>query len=137
MRTSKRLAKLEWRVYPEHLCLGAEDFEEDLSDGGICYIATRKGRDAGYAVLIPEEDGWYVSDLAILPEYRNTAVLIELLRWILGNVEGIVYCHCRTTIAQLVVRLCDKHCVPYNKQVEENYWDNGEVAYAFNILLSQ
>lgn len=72
---ARTLGRLEAEVYPPDFCLGWRDFKEDLEEAESCgenysFGLFHEGRLVGYIVAYVEDGDIFVSDLAILPDYR-------------------------------------------------------------------
>jgi N-acetylglutamate synthase-like GNAT family acetyltransferase len=111
---ARALGRLEAEIYPTGFCLGWQDFREDLekaeADGGNFSFGLFEGEDhmVGYLIAYLDEEMIYVSDFAILPDYRAketvTALLAEFLR--AASEAGLqFYAECRESTRDV----CTKH----------------------------
>lgn len=107
------LGRLEANVYPPFLCLGWQDFKEDLEQAeakkeNFSFGLFQGEEIVGYLVAYVEDGEIFVSDLAVLPSYRVAKNLAALLMAFFQAVSPLglpIVAECR----QSSFGVCAKH----------------------------
>ena len=127
---AKRMGRLETLIYPESFQNGSEDFLSDLREYSdhLAYIHQVDGKDVGYLFAYREGNEIYVSDIAVLPNYRghtvSEALVREFLTWTRHG--DIIHAECRTFSVGLAKRYSDYLEVVSEESFED---DRGETMF--------
>lgn len=125
------IAVIEAGCYPASVLEDAVPAVDTILYDGHSYRLVRcNGVPAGYVTLEWLSKGRaYISDLAVLPEYRHRpSVWKELLTWLLSRLTDAyeVSADCRKTSAHLTIRLLERAGMKVTTTTFEN-WFEGEM----------
>lgn len=132
MHVCKRLARIERACYPAELLEASDSISSMLEDGARYCLATLQGRVVGYAIVEDLPEGLYISDLAILPQYRlSRAVWGQLLDWIELEAQASQYIEadCRLSSVAIATRLLNRHGFEVRTTVLPDYLVEGEAMF--------
>lgn len=128
------IAAIEAECYPASVLEDAIPAADTVLYDGHSYRLVRcNGAPAGYVTLEWLSRGRaYISDLAVLPQYRHRpSVWKELLTWLNAQLASAyeVSADCRSTSSNITIRLLERAGLEVTTTTFENWFEGEEVTY--------